>query len=777
MEIEGSGERPPVAATPATARQPRGEGAYVNRSSDVASTGTSGDQENKAVPNGPPAEAARSTRAAVPQFDEQLDDMLQSVVEEEVRRIAELFFKMEDRPDIRARVMDQRTGILDAVSIELQEWRDAESEKRATQSESSFARPQVLDNVFRFIYGLAAIIAFVFGITSIIRRFFSVNWLPAPLLFGSSHLTMALVYLIASFILLGVLGALLPDSATNKNDRVIPTRALLRRAIKAEVTSVASAVANSLLEELRTGFTLSTQSAPQLVELNTVDTIESEVVKGCAQFIRTHDTSAIGISGPRGAGKTTIMRYLCSREKQSDYIGVYVPSPVAYSPADLIRRIHRQVAKDILLAYQASERPAASRRFTTRYMRLLIAAALSLAGGGIVLLGRANSTLKLLPTDILGGTLAGMGLVAYTLFLVALLSRRGGQHLPTDNLIRLCQDELDKLDWSSTTQTSSKNAFQFSWLSMEDQDQIELTEREKTHPERVMDFHAFTARVLEMSSGRSVGSRGLIIALDELDKLSKAEDALGTINGIKDLLHGTGTHFLVSLSEDALATFALRGVPVRDAFDSSFDTIIPVARFNVPNSEALLARRVIGFPRLLSLYCHALSGGLPRDLIRVARQCVDQRRQVGHDLSTDEVVLELTRSQAVSLIDGAIASRRGKQAESGDSLLPLSWQLTNAERGDVIAILNRAIGFDRVVGERLDSSLAESYLLPVLSVMSVAGTYFSMPRTRDSWLKDLENGIPQSVAERLANCKADLTIDQNFAIAKLAELRSVLGMS
>jgi hypothetical protein len=51
------------------------------------------------------------------------------------------------------------------------------------------------------------------------------------------------------------------------------------------------------------------------------------------------------------------------------------------------------------------------------------------------------------------------------------------------------------------------------------------------------------------------------------------------VNGLKDLCHVTDTHFVVSVSEDALDSFALRGVPVRDVFDSSFDTVMRIRPF------------------------------------------------------------------------------------------------------------------------------------------------------------------------------------------------------
>src|SRR5689334_9119806 len=51
---------------------------------------------------------------------------------------------------------------------------------------------------------------------------------------------------------------------------------------------------------------LSTTDAPWLVELENQDPVRVRALRDVQEFIRSHVTSAIGISGPRGIGKTTI---------------------------------------------------------------------------------------------------------------------------------------------------------------------------------------------------------------------------------------------------------------------------------------------------------------------------------------------------------------------------------------------------------------------------------------------------------------------------------------
>jgi hypothetical protein len=150
---------------------------------------------------------------------------------------------------------------------------------------------------------------------------------------------------------------------------------------------------------------------------------------------------------------------------------------------------------------------------------------------------------------------------------------------------------------------------------------------------------------------------------------------------------------------------------------------------------------------------------------------------VDYDLPTDKVILEVTRNQALSLIDAVVASNKKEQSAPGGSLLPLSWELRNAGLHEVLSVLNRTISPQEPVAEEGGHPITASHLLPVLSVLFTAGAYFSMPRTHDSWIKDLEAGGPQLVAEMLANCKADLAVDPDFALARLAELKGNITVS
>jgi hypothetical protein len=107
-----------------------------------------------------------------------------------------------------------------------------------------------------------------------------------------------------------------------------------------------------------------------------------------------------------------------------------------------------------------------------------------------------------------------------------------------------------------------------------------------------------------------------VVAIDELDKLESVDKAREFLNEIKGVLDAPNTRFIVSMSEDAIASFERRGLPFRDVFDSAFDEVVRVPYLTVKQARMLLDGRVtdVPVPFLVLAYCQ--SGGLPRDLLR-----------------------------------------------------------------------------------------------------------------------------------------------------------------
>jgi hypothetical protein len=133
-----------------------------------------------------------------------------------------------------------------------------------------------------------------------------------------------------------------------------------------------------------------------------------------------------------------------------------------------------------------------------------------------------------------------------------------------------------------------------------------------------------------------------------MDKMESADVAQQFLNEIKGIFGVERCVYLVSISEDAMASFERRGLPFRDVFDSSFDEVLTVGPLSLEQSQLLLRRRVLGLgPAYLDL-CHCLAGGLARDVLRVARQLSlqnpsDRRKPPLGRVVATIVAAELTR--------------------------------------------------------------------------------------------------------------------------------------
>lgn len=167
-------------------------------------------------------------------------------------------------------------------------------------------------------------------------------------------------------------------------------------------------------------------------------------------------------------------------------------------------------------------------------------------------------------------------------------------------------------------------------------------EQPLTQPEVVDQLREFLqhAATTLIRSGRI---SGIAIAIDELDKFADPAQAHEFVNEIKTVFGVDNCVFLVSVSDDALASFELRGIPVRDALDSAFTAMITVDPFTLEEACDWLDHRLIGLPSPYACLCYVLSAGIPRELERAAALLVDIAHKDGEPPATSDSPSQLTR--------------------------------------------------------------------------------------------------------------------------------------
>jgi len=372
--------------------------------------------------------------------------------------------------------------------------------------------------------------------------------------------------------------------------------------------------------------------------------VASEAMDRIRAITESMREGSLGVSGPRGAGKTTIVRYFCDDAYRATGEGtapgaevrgavpppgepelrVVLSAPVDYQPRDFILHLFLRLAETVLdstLARQPEERRAIARR---RW-------------------------------PALPGTRGWRGLT---------LTSSAARQVPMEDRSRRLLADLRYLQTYSTNWSASVTHVPALGLTRSRGRQ--LAEQPITLPELVARYREYSEDAAAWWRSCHHGRGRVLIGIDEVDKILDGERAETFLNDIKAVFGVPGCLYLVSLSEDALAVFARRTLSIRTAFDSAFDELAAVPPMTYQNSEELLIKRVAGLPRPFVALCHVLAGGLPRDLLRTARGVINAARS-GKQTTLPELTRTLVRRELDSLRQASLG-RLATCAGAGDLL-------------------------------------------------------------------------------------------------------------
>ena len=182
-----------------------------------------------------------------------------------------------------------------------------------------------------------------------------------------------------------------------------------------------------------------------------------------------------------------------------------------------------------------------------------------------------------------------------------------------------------------------------------------------TLPELVRRYRHFVEELTDPGPERRRKRRDrrlVVIGIDELDKMT-GDDARRFLNDIKTLFGQRNCYYLVSVSEDAMTAFEQRGAPIRDEFDSSFDAVVRVEPLRLQESRRLLQRRLLGLGVDAHMVCHAVSGGMPRELIRAARDTINAAAVAQARTTAEPQLRDVLWPLAVTRLQGAEEAAKG----------------------------------------------------------------------------------------------------------------------
>ncbi|HEY8985602.1 MAG TPA: hypothetical protein VIU15_39285, partial [Streptomyces sp.] len=216
----------------------------------------------------------------------------------------------------------------------------------------------------------------------------------------------------------------------------------------------------------------------------------------------------------------------------------------------------------------------------------------------------------------------------------------------TPRLVTACRNHLYRLQTvQSSTAAFTSSAAQL--LTLGSSHSTAVTTVPPNYPGLVSEFRALLGKVAEDEHEK--GNR-VVVVIDEVDRLGSEVQARAFLAEIKAILGVPHAHYLISVAEDVGAAFVRRGLPHRDVTDSSLDDVLHVRACTLEESTRILRRRAPGIGDAYVALAHALSGGIPRDLIRYARRLVEIRSATARveltDVAQTLVVEELSETLA-----------------------------------------------------------------------------------------------------------------------------------
>jgi hypothetical protein len=160
----------------------------------------------------------------------------------------------------------------------------------------------------------------------------------------------------------------------------------------------------------------------------------------------------------------------------------------------------------------------------------------------------------------------------------------------------------------------------------------------------------------DISLQMKCSSRPIVVAIDEIDRIGSLEDAEGFIGEIKAVFGVEGCYFLVAVAEDVGSLFAQRATAGRSILENAFDEIVAVGPLTLYEARSLLLKRVPGFTDAFVYLAYAMSGGLPRELIRVSRRLVEmnlEQLSQGDYPRLEDLTLALVTESVIDALDAS----------------------------------------------------------------------------------------------------------------------------
>ena len=473
---------------------------------------------------------------------------------------------------------------------------------------------------------------------------------------------------------------------------------------------------------------VSVTDAPALSSLAGSDSrIQTESYRDVFVHLGRDGGATVGLAGSRGAGKSELLRAFCQDPsegksvKEGGVIGIIIPAPVAYEAKTFLRLLIRRLAEEVPDYHKhAASRIRVLPSVIANYLILMLAVA-SLAAGLYLIFGMPNISRHIAGWALIAlSTMAAVWLLARLTPSLKSLFRtlresspysfvllRGNRVDPAARGARINRQQREKLAVTAVrvvqrvryVETRSMNLqASASWqnFGLKKTSGVKLDQIPLTEPELVSELSDLV---------RDLNSCGyeVRIGIDELDKLVAGDDAESFLTGIKVLFSIPGCSFILTISENASAQFARRGMPVRDVFDSSLDAVVVVQPLTFREAKRLMRARLRrGRSEEISdsqaLLCYCFAGGLPREFIRFCRQLGEFNSKLGRNRTLADVLDTLSSSEVSARLDGVRSALRSRDEGSVAAKFIAELEIIDDahKNGRTLQTLSKFLASDRV---------------------------------------------------------------------------------
>jgi hypothetical protein len=360
------------------------------------------------------------------------------------------------------------------------------------------------------------------------------------------------------------------------------------------------------------------RNGARIVEMDPRELIELRSHRDVTQFVEDSDCCTVGLHGARGMGKTGLMLRL-QRRHFGRGVSLRITSPSLREPEELPRVVLLALAKRL----EHTKEPLPGKwalvvGAAATVMFILSGLALSfLAEQPGVPFGRWAGSLLAQDPDAwtvvlaLAAALILFALGAFGVAGVSSVATARGRSGPVAR--EIIERHTHEVEASSTSGIALAALLGVSMTGGRTKRALPAT-----HADVVHDFERLVSAYRGSSRKRTV-----LVLIDELDRLP-SETVEVLLNEIKDFFHLDGVRVVVSISNEVLTSFQARRTMPTNVFDSSFDTVFEMQAMVARDSLAMINDRVVAMPSHVTYFCHAISGGRPRELLRACRTFVQE---------------------------------------------------------------------------------------------------------------------------------------------------------